>query len=120
MIVYTYQLAHWRRLQKTQVPLVDTTVKTGDVRLAPTWDMVLSIKRGALSEDDYSRLYFERLDYWWFHDPMFWDELLTHPVLAFGCYCRAGQFCHRHLLVDFLRRVTEVDYRGELTTDPDP
>ena len=120
MIVYTYQLAHWRRLAKTGVPLVDTTVKTGEQRLAPSWDMVLGIKRGTVSEEEYTRLYYARLDHWWFQDPLFWDELLTHPVLAFGCYCRAGTFCHRHLLVEFLKRVTHVEYRGELTGEHDP
>ena len=118
MIVYTYQLAHWRRLSKGDIPLVDTTVKTGDPRLAPTWGMVLGIKRGEMSEAAYTEAYQDILNYWWFQDPQFWDELLSNPVLAFGCYCKAGEFCHRHLLVDFLRKVTDVDYRGELTHLP--
>jgi len=115
MIVYTYQLAHWRRLQKGPVPLVDTTVKTGDPRLAPSWAMVRGIKDGTWSEEEYTRAYNQLLDYWHVQDPLFWEELLCRPVVAFGCYCPAGTFCHRHLLVDFLRRLTDVDYRGELT-----
>lgn len=115
MILYTYQLAHWRRLKDRGIPLVDTTVKTGYVQLAPHWWMVLNHKRGLLSDGLYTDHYRQLLDYWWFRDPVFFDELLKHPTLAFGCYCPAGTFCHRHLLVEFLTHVTTIDYRGELT-----
>lgn len=54
------------------------------------------------------------LDYWWFHDPLFWDEFLALLEVALGCYCPNGDFCHRYLLVEFLREVTDVDYRGEI------
>lgn len=114
MIVYTYQLAHWRRLRKGVVPALDTTVKTGESRLAPTWGMVLDVKSGRISEDEYTERYLEILDFWWHHDPDFWDSLLNTPVIALGCYCTANEFCHRKLLVDFLAKVTDVEYRGEL------
>lgn len=116
MVIYTYQLAHWRRLKPGVVPLLDTTVKTGESRLAPTWGMVVDVKAGRISEAEYTHRYRAILDYWWFQDLEFWDDLLNTPVIALGCYCPAGAFCHRHLLVEFLRSVTEVDYRGELST----
>lgn len=115
MELYTYQVAHWRRLQNRGIRLVDTTVKTGCVQLAPTWEMVLGVKRGTLSEAQYTTHYQQILEYWWFRDPLFFDDLMQTPRLAVGCYCAAGQFCHRHLLVGFLQHITPLEYRGELT-----
>lgn len=114
MKLYTYQIAQARRLQGCGVPLVDTTVKSGDLRLAPTWDMVLEIKRRTLSEEEYTRRYHLMLDYAWFADPLFWDDLLRQPRIALGCYCPAHTFCHRYLLTDFLVRHTYATYHGEL------
>jgi len=76
--------------------------------------MVMGVKRGTYSEADYRRDYRNLLDYWWFHDPLFWDEFLALPEVALGRYCPNGNFCHRYLLVEFLREVTDVDYRGEI------
>ncbi len=115
MKLYTYQIPHWRRLQGCGVPLVDTTVKSGDPRMAPTWAMVMSVKSGTLSEEEYTRAYNEMLDYMWFADPAFWDDLLRQPRIALGCYCPAHTFCHRYLLTDFLVRHTHATYHGELT-----
>lgn len=115
MDVYTYQLAHHRRLKGRDIVLVDTSVKTGHIQLAPSWDMVMSIKKTSISEIEYTRRYREILDYWWFRDPLFFDHLFTIPVVAFGCYCKAGVFCHRHLLVDFIKNVTPLTYKGEIT-----
>lgn len=115
MIIYTYQLAHWRRLQDRGIRLVDTTVKTGHVQLSPTWDMVLGYKNKTLSEEAYTSRYKELLEYWWFQEPEFFEDLLKESTLAFGCYCPAGKFCHRLLLVEFFKPITSIDYRGELT-----
>lgn len=115
MIVYTYQIAKWRQLKGRGVPLIDTTVKSGDPRLAPTWEMVMRHKRGQWSDQEYTDAYYCMLDYWWFQDPEFWEDLMARPVVALGCYCPAHSFCHRYLLVEFLKRITEIDYRGELS-----
>lgn len=114
MNVHTYQIAQWRRLPKDGLVAIDTTVKSGAIQLAPTWEMVLGIKKGVLSQNDYSKQYRALLDYWWFQDPAFFDELLALPDVAFGCYCKPGVFCHRHLLVNFLAEVTVINYLGEL------
>lgn len=115
MGIYTYQLAHHRRLAHGDVPLIDTSVKTGFVQLAPRWDMVMGHKKGHLSDDGYTVQYQALLDYWWFRDPLFFDELLARPTFALGCYCKAGAFCHRHLLTKFLLQVSHHTYLGELT-----
>lgn len=87
MECYTYQLSQWRSLQGFDGVLIDTTVKTGDPRLAPTWDMVWGVKKGTWSERAYTELYYARLDHYWFSDPLFFDTLCRHPRVAFGCYC---------------------------------
>lgn len=111
--LYTFQLAKWRAIDQLGLPWLDTTVKSGAVQTAPTWAMVRGIKQGTLSEAAYTRLYYARLDYWWDRDPLFFEELLTYPSLALGCYCRPGTFCHRHLLVSYLTQTGQAHYGGE-------
>lgn len=114
--IYTYQIPKWRGLLKFGIPLIDTTVKTGDPRLSPTWSMVLGVKRGTWTEAQYTCAYHQLLDYWWFADPLFFDTLLTHPRFALGCYCTPHHFCHRYLLAEFLAQHTHATYCGELTS----
>lgn len=115
MLVYTFQLSKWRQVKAMGIPYLDTTVKTGNcVQVAPYWDMVMGVKKGLITQEEYTKLYNEIVDYWFFQDPLFWDWLLGHPILALGCYCEPGKFCHRHLLVQFLKRVTDVTEGGEL------
>lgn len=114
MKVYTYQIGKWRQLRGLGIPLMDTTVKSGDKRLAPTWAMVLGIKRGILSKADYAAQYRELLEASYQAHPKFWQILLASDSIAFGCYCKPGQFCHRYLLVKFLKTLQPLEYRGEL------
>lgn len=112
---YTYHIPQHRRLKERGVPLLDTTVKTGHVQVAPRWDMVLGHKRGIISDEQYTEQYHALLDYWWFQHSDFFDWVLSHPVIALGCYCRPGAFCHRHLLAAFLSTVSDRPVLGELT-----
>lgn len=114
MDLYTVQMAQWRVAQDRGIPLLDTTVKSGAVQVAPTWEMVLGVKSGSLSEAAYTQQYAQLFEYWYFQDPVFFDRLVRHPVIALGCYCAAGKFCHRHLLVKHLSHITDVNYLGEL------
>lgn len=75
----------------------------------------MDVKANRISEEEYTRVYYDMLDYAWFADPLFWDELLALPRVAFGCYCRPGTFCHRHLLTAFLCRHANARSMGELT-----
>lgn len=102
MELYTYWIPHGPRLRDLGIPLIDSTVKSGAGPLAPDWSMVMAYKNGRLPADAYQDLYLRRLDFMWFHCPAYFDWLLTHPQIAFGCYCRPGAFCHRHLLTQFL------------------
>lgn len=119
MEVWTYQISHARRLLGSGILLLDTTVKTGYPQVAPTWEMVMGHKALTITDDEYTLQYKKILNYWWFRDPGFFEWILDQPKIAFGCYCKGdGRFCHRHVLVDYLRPVASFDYRGELTQSP--
>lgn len=119
MELWTIQIAQWRKLKGTDIVFLDTTVKSGDPVFAPNWDIVSRSKTGTLSNDDYTAIYTDlmrksyRENYWR------WLELLNSPVpVALGCYCRAGGFCHRYILVEILHKCCDnlgipFVYRGE-------
>ena len=116
MDVYTYQIAKWRVVKALDsgILLLDTTVKSGYAQVAPTWEMVLGSKDGTVSEENYTRQYYDILDYSRRVNPNFWASLLRLEKVALGCYCARGKFCHRHLLVEYLGRITTVNYVAEI------
>lgn len=84
---------------------IDTTVKlsSGTARaFAPTWDMVIGIKGGSLSEEAYTQLYKGILaciprEVWrWLHT----QGEQTGEVTVL-CFCPNGKFCHTLLLMDY-------------------
>lgn len=116
MEVFTFQLAKWRQVKLRGIPYVDTTVKSGHIQLAPSWDIVQGIKTNTITEEEYTTRYNAMLDHWWYRDPEYFDDLLSLPQVAFGCYCKQDVFCHRHLIVSYLQRHCDnITYGGELT-----
>ncbi len=94
------------RGQIGRVAGVDTTVKSarGVARqLALTWPMVLGVKRGELSHEEYARQYRAILD----AAPLeVWRWLWRRGranggTLTVLCYCRAEWSCHTDLLIDY-------------------
>jgi len=80
---------------------VDTTVKSATglwKAFAPTWTMVMGVKHGQLSHDDYTAQYHAMLAQ---VDANVWEALAQHERVTFLCYCRDGWFCHTHLLIDY-------------------
>lgn len=96
------------------VPYMDTSIKSGDWMLAPTWALLAAYKYNGLSEADYTKGYNQLLEDRLIESPEYFSELFNIEVLAVGCYCRPGKFCHRHLLVKFLDKHTDCIYRGEI------
>lgn len=92
----------------------DISVQGGDLEwkpLAPTWEMVKSYKAGRLSEEAYSALYIERLRL----VPMStWESFMSKDARTLMCYCKDGDFCHRDLLVRFLKKTfgNRIHYGG--------
>ncbi|WJJ55186.1 hypothetical protein [Xanthomonas phage RTH11] len=122
--VFTIQVGKWRLAKDRDIKVMDTTVKSGYSIFAPTWDMVLGIKNGSMDEDTYSQLYRDMLVQSWKGNRQKWMDFLNDDdQYALACYCKAGVFCHRHLLVKFLQQLCKqlnipFEYYGELTNDP--
>lgn len=114
MEIYTYQLAKWRKVQELGVLYMDTTIKSGDWMLAPTWPLLSAYKYNGMSDEDYTLAYNELLDERLVLYPDYFLELFNVEAIAVGCYCRHGKFCHRHLLVKFFEKHTDCIYRGEI------
>lgn len=114
MIVHTIQLAQWRKLKDSSIPLINTTVKSGIPALAPSWDIVMGIKSGEITEAEYTKSYLELLAASVVKNPEVWRSLLEYEELAFSCYCSKGKFCHRHLLATFFKEYGES--RGDVIT----
>lgn len=125
MELYTIQLAQRALCAVNNIILLDTTVKSGDRTFAPTWSMVMGHKAGTLSDAAYTQQYHDRMDASYQANPTRWLEVAGLRKVAFGCYCRAGVFCHRHLLAERFRLVCaehQLPYRlvGELIREPKP
>jgi len=116
MNVYTFQLGNLQNLLFSGIPYYDTTGKSGRQMwpLAPTWEIVMGVKNKLITEAEYERQYMAMLEWRYFTYPEFFDWLISHDSIAFGCYCQAGKFCHRHLITKFLSHITTVNYCGEL------
>ncbi len=96
----------------------DITVKSmANPAFAPTWDMVRGVKSGAMSEDEYTRRYKVLLDESRKRNTAAWQALLSRKRVVLVCFCRAGSFCHRYLLADYLETLGAVR-KGELPTKP--
>lgn len=119
MKLHTIQLGKWRKCKKLDIELVDITVMSGETIFAPTWDMVNEFKNGTLTEEDYYLQYKELMTRSYKENKAKWLELLQRDEVAIACFCKAGSFCHRRILVSFLQLVAkthkiEFSYEGEL------
>lgn len=92
---------------------LDITVKLGEKAFAPSWDMVLEYKKGALSEAQYEELYLERMRRSYVANRAAWDNVLKMERVVLVCFCRAGDFCHRVLLAKIFEKLG-AKYGGEI------
>lgn len=122
--LYTVQIARWRLAKEKGISLIDTTVKSshksGYGFLAPSWDIVMGIKRGEISESEYTTAYLGMLEVSQVQHPEKWETLLTLPNIAFACFCSSNVFCHRHLLYNYFqdyakKHGVELKLCGEIT-----
>lgn len=122
MELFTIQLAQWRVAKRLAIPLIDTTVKSGESTFSPTWDLVLNIKSGKITESEYTEGYFNLMRQSYTENPTRWLEVLGMECVAVACYCPVKCFCHRLLLVEIfeklcLRHKIPFTYSGELSHD---
>ncbi len=106
--------------------VLDTTVKTGKglgVVFAPTWDMVLSLKRGEITWDVYRRRYTALMRERYTSNPSDFLDTLSNDELIVCCYCKdthaTTKHCHRYILVEILQKVAAhhsigFEYIGEI------
>lgn len=97
---------------------LDITVKSGDKVFAPTWDIVMNLKNGNITWQQYVKEYYAlmRNSYQINHER--WLEILNKNEVTFLCYCTDPQRCHRTLLVDMFCKLgksesIQVRYMGE-------
>lgn len=120
--LYTIQVPQWRLCNPIGVRFVDITAKSGVKAFAPDMDDVLAYKNGEITEQEYTLRYNDRMFQSRENNSKYWDHLLSHDAMAFGCYCTPGQFCHRHLFIQMAKEYIErqdirVELCGELTKE---
>jgi hypothetical protein len=123
--LFTIQIAKWRLARNRDIVFMDTTVKSGFSIFAPTWDMVMGHKLGQISDEEYKKLYYAKMNASWKNEkerPQWLDVIQSKEPIAIGCYCAPGKFCHRHLLKEIFEKLCAARgipffYYGELTDD---
>lgn len=86
---------------------------------APTWNMVMGMKKGTLSKEEYTKQYYQLLIDRWNGNGRSEMEVLVKITKTQGrdltvvCFCPSGTFCHRYLMVNFFKYNWDVPYGGE-------
>lgn len=81
---------------------IDITVKGNSKEwkpFAPTWNMVMGVKNGALSEQGYVEQYLRLIDK---VPHVTWDAILKYDYVVFICFCPKDAFCHRNILTRYI------------------
>jgi len=104
----TAHISYSAKLQRAGYTVVDITVKSGNPIFAPTWQMVMGIKKGTMTEDEYTEKYLAIMDS---HEEEYldWLEESAGQQIALVCYCPEGAFCHRLLLKEHLLALCEAN-----------
>lgn len=105
-------------VERTDVPYLDITVKSGDRVFAPTWDILMSYK-SSKDEGVYTKAFLELMRESYVVNKERWLEVLNSDSIAIACYCHRGTFCHRYLLVEVFEKIAnhlkiEFEYKGEI------
>lgn len=120
MEIYTASISDQENIEADdrKIKFIDTTVKSGIKAFAPAWEMVLNYKNGRITEQDYRDRFIKMMRNSILHRPKIWDDLLNNDIVAIGCYCAKGAFCHRLILMEYITiyaasRNIQVTYLGE-------
>jgi hypothetical protein len=96
------------RANRAGLTLIDTTVKGKNPLFAPTWPIVLGHKNGTVSDEEYTREYKRLMLESWTQRKDEWIAFLKQDGwVGIYCYCPAGAFCHRLLLVKMFEQLCE-------------
>lgn len=118
--VWTIAIPQWRKAKALDITLLDITAKSGIPAFAPDFKHVMDYKAGKLSEEDYTKFYYGKMRKSLIDNPEDWEKLLSFDKVAVACYCTAGQFCHRLLFTDMMKKYCfskgiHVTLKGEIT-----
>lgn len=101
--IVTSYFANWRKLQKDGYTIVSVahlsipnTLRIQE--LAPSYDIVRGHKAGYVSDEIFKDEYLYQLDH------VDFTVILPrlHGKVALCCYEKPGDFCHRHILAEYL------------------
>lgn len=90
---------------------LDITVKSGRATragefFAPLWEMVNAYKAGQMTAEEYTTLYYQLLrDRYRDYVADIVQLAARNEEVTLLCYCKKGQFCHRHLAADILAKI---------------
>ena len=120
MEVYTYQIGKVPNMGNSSIVQYDVTVMSGDKTFAPTWHLLSAYKAGTITAEQYTTTFINIMRERYLDAPHEFATLAEHECIAFGCYCKPKDFCHRHLLVDIFsdychNKGIDFHYSGELT-----
>lgn len=102
---------------------LDITVKGQDPigkLFAPTWPMVMGLKNGSMTEEQYTQMYHRKLNdlfttsLWQDLINPLWQDLIKVGRVTLVCFCPPNAFCHRVLLAQYLQGMNWGVYRAEL------
>lgn len=117
--IWTMQISNWRMAREHQIAMLDITVKSGIQAFAPSWENLRAYKDGQLSQSEYTMRYYQKVLENSGRCKSDWDDLTKNRSVALACYCRVGEYCHRHLFaplaIAHLQSLGHrVVFRGEL------
>lgn len=126
MKLYTAQMSMGKTIpKKFNIPVLDVTVKSGDRLFAPSWKFLMEYKssdKGEIAQKNYTEAFIMHMRQSFRINPNHWRGALAQDVLCILCYCPAGAFCHRLLLVDLFEKQCRhwgipFAYGGEITKE---
>ena len=108
-MIYTSYFGNHRRLPKEmkwisiarKTPLGFTGERWEE--LAPSSDLLADYKSGRVDKQGYTQRYLKQLDDLVKTHPEYFDRFKTDDDLILFCYEKMGDFCHRHILANYLR-----------------
>lgn len=120
MKVYT---SYYAKISRNPMGLVPVSISTStptwfpwiteEIRcLVPGWELVNGIKTGSITQEEYTERYKEKLAS--LSKDAIWEQLKSISEangcrdLVLLCYEKVGDFCHRHLVADWLGDVDEL------------
>jgi len=93
---------------------LDVTVKSGNGAFSPTWDMVMAVKKGIMTTDEFDHRYEKRMNQSMLSFPGLWLSLSLEEEVVLCCYCNPHEHCHRFVLARIMVERFRGTYLGEV------